>query len=214
MPGHPTLRIREIFAGFQGEGARMGFPSVFVRLAGCSLHCTFCDTKESWDAAAVDAQTVEVDEILHRVDHLRKSIPDAQVVITGGEPQEQLLSPLVNQLKDRGIFTAIETNGNHFQDLPLDWWAVSPKPKSNYFIHRDLAQRASEIKLVVSPELTGDAVKRVREQVKPDTPVYLQPEGFDNRSYEKTYALFLLCQEQGIRNIRCGVQLHKVYKVK
>lgn len=214
MPVHPTLRIRELFFSFQGEGARMGVPSVFVRLAGCSLRCTFCDTKESWDPEAADTQTIEVSEILRRVEEFRRSAPCSQVVITGGEPQEQNLYLLVRQLKDRNIFTAIETNGNHFQDLPLDWWTVSPKPTSNYCIHRELAQQAGEIKLVVSPELTTDVVKNVREQVRPGAPIYLQPEGYDDQRFTNTYVLFYRCQELGIENVRCGIQLHKVYKVR
>lgn len=213
MPELPTLRIRELFGSFQGEGARTGFPSVFVRLAGCSLKCSFCDTKESWNPDAADIQTVNVNEIAHRVGKLRERMPHSQVVITGGEPQEQNLYHLVRKLNEQAVFTAIETNGNHFQDLPLDWWTISPKPNSNYHIHPELAQRASEIKLVVNQELNREAVMIVREQVKTEIPIYLQPEVHDKHRYRKTYALFLQCQELGLKNIWCGVQLHKIYNV-
>lgn len=211
MPQPSTLKINEIFWSFQGEGARLGFSSIFIRLSGCSYGCPYCDTKDSWQKGTEH----EIDEILSRVDRVKASYGQPQVVITGGEPLEQDISALVSHLKQKGYFIAIETNGGHFQDIPIDWWTVSPKDVAQYLIHQDLYIKACEVKLVVNDNLTSDIVHQVRGVI-PSAPIFLQPDGSikSNRErFEKTFLLFRECQEMGIENVRAGIQLHKIYNV-
>ncbi len=208
MPEPYTLKINEIFWSFQGEGLRVGFPSVFLRLSGCSLECPYCDTKKAWN----EGTSLPIDDILSQIETYRKKYPVSQVVITGGEPMEQDLSAITSLLKTKNFFISIETNGCGFQDLPIDWWTVSPKDVNRYSIHTDLKEKINEIKLVVNPNLSMEVIKKTRAFIQ-KVPIFLQPDGTDKNRYMNTFSFFRECQEAGIENIRCGVQLHKIYNV-
>jgi organic radical activating enzyme len=208
MPELSILKINEIFWSFQGEGLRAGLPSIFLRLAGCQLRCEYCDTKEAWEAG----RWMPVSEILLEIDKQRKKYPASQVVITGGEPLEQDLEDIVEALTEKEFFIAIETNGVEFADLPIDWWTVSPKDAADYTIHKDLQRRIDEVKLIVNKNLTVEVIKKIRE-IGDYFPIFLQPNSKDNYRYENTFYLFEQCQLEGIRDVRPGIQLHKVYSV-
>jgi len=153
-------------------------------------------------------------EIMGEMNRVKKSYPRSQAVITGGEPLEQDISGLVAELKRSDYFISIETNGMHFQDIPVDWWTVSPKDAGGFFIHPGLVEnnRIHEIKLVVNENLALGVIKKIRGQVG-GVPIYLQPEGSDADRWKNTFSLFRRCQEEGIEGIRAGVQLHKIYRV-
>lgn len=111
--------ITEIFKSVQGEGTRAGLPCVFVRLTGCNLRCTWCDTAYAFHGGT----KMTVDEVLHRVAELsgkrsktgnvRPAIP--LVELTGGEPllQEEIY-PLAEKLLAAGHTVLIETSGERF----------------------------------------------------------------------------------------------------
>lgn len=210
MPGLSILKIKEIFWSFQGEGLRLGYPSIFLRLSGCSLRCPFCDTREAWDNGYFQSLA----EIVDQIDHLSREYSRSQVVITGGEPLEQDLSALVPALKARNYFICLETNGTCFQELAIDWWTVSPKEGNEYHIHEGLYSRIAEIKLVVTRGLDVEIIKGLRERVGEGVPIFLQPESGDKEGYQRIFQLFSECQRSGLPHIRCGLQLHKLYKVK
>lgn len=209
MPAPSTLKISEIFWSAQGEGLRSGFPSIFVRFAGCSLCCEYCDTRESW----LDGEETEVDAVRERVHELQRSYPQSQVVLTGGEPLEQDITPLVTLLHEDGFYLAVETNGLHFRDLPIDWWTVSPKEAAAFRIEQKLTFKMSEIKLVVTPGLTLDDVRRVR-RLTALRPIFLQPEWHDPLKYRRAHEFYLLCQQAAIPEVRLGMQSHKIYEIR
>jgi len=122
------IRLNEIFWSAQGEGVNSGKPAIFIRLSGCSIHCEFCDQKDAWQGG----ELLKPSAIIKTVDELIRRYPASMVVITGGEPMEQDIFPLVDLLRKRSLFTAIETSGGLFQDLPLEWWTVAPKPNLDY----------------------------------------------------------------------------------
>lgn len=99
------LKICEIFRSLQGESTYAGLPCAFVRLTGCNLRCTYCDTSYAWDEGV--EKTIE--EIVAAVDALETQL----VEITGGEPLCQDNTPLLCQrLLDRGYTVMVETNGS------------------------------------------------------------------------------------------------------
>lgn len=101
------MKVVEIFKSIDGEGIRAGYPVVFIRLAGCNLRCTYCDTKYSYDGKEYPDMTV--DEIVKRV--LRFGC--SRVTLTGGEPLiHEDVDFLVEDLTDHGIEVNIETNGS------------------------------------------------------------------------------------------------------
>ena len=108
--------ITEIFKSIQGEGTRAGLPCIFVRLTGCNLRCTWCDTAYAFHGG----QKVTVDEVMERVESLNRR-PDGSaagvslVELTGGEPllQEEVY-PLAERLLAAGHTVMIETSGERF----------------------------------------------------------------------------------------------------
>src|SRR5579871_3623831 len=104
--------ITEIFKSIQGEGTRAGLPCVFVRLTGCNLRCTWCDTAYAFHGG----KKMSVDEVLAQVEDLagrEKTVP--LVELTGGEPllQEEIY-PLAEKLVAAGYTVMIETSGERF----------------------------------------------------------------------------------------------------
>ena len=102
--------ITEIFKSIQGEGTRAGLPCVFVRLTGCNLRCTWCDTAYAFHGGT--KQTIE--EVLERVRELAGPPPSRVplVEITGGEPLLQPETPeLAEKLLAEGYTVMIETSG-------------------------------------------------------------------------------------------------------
>lgn len=99
------LNISEIFFSIQGESSHAGMPCVFVRLAGCNLRCSYCDTRYAYGGGRL----MELAEIMDRV----SSFDCALVEITGGEPLLQDETPaLVLALLGAGFAVLLETNGS------------------------------------------------------------------------------------------------------
>lgn len=130
--GRGVLRLSEVFDSLQGEGANIGKPCRFVRLALCNLHCHYCDTKYTWDFAEFDYEA-EVREVpLEAVAEQLRSAPAGHVVVTGGEPllQQRALARVFDRVPPE-LFIEIETNGTR-APLPsllgrVNQWNVSPK---------------------------------------------------------------------------------------
>ena len=99
-----ALRVTEIFHSIQGESTYVGQPCVFVRLTGCPLRCTWCDT----DYSFYGGTTFSIDEILSKVREYGCQL----VEVTGGEPLAQPEAlPLIARLCDAGYTVLIETSG-------------------------------------------------------------------------------------------------------
>lgn len=99
-----SLRISEIFYSLQGEARESGMPTVFVRLTGCPLRCTYCDS----EYAFYGGERMTLAEILQKVE----SHPARYVCVTGGEPLAQPnCLPLLTALCDAGYKVSLETSG-------------------------------------------------------------------------------------------------------
>jgi len=102
------LKLSEIFFSIQGEGTRAGMPCVFVRLHGCGLRCSYCDTPYALDHRSGGTWT-SFDEIFAQV----RRHPARFVEFTGGEPLEQPeVHPLMQQFLEQGYTVAVETGGH------------------------------------------------------------------------------------------------------
>lgn len=98
------LRITEIFHSLQGEGRSAGCPTVFIRLSGCPLRCSYCDTRYAFTGG----EWLGVGEILERAAGLGASY----VCVTGGEPLAQKgVDELLSALCDAGYQVSLETSG-------------------------------------------------------------------------------------------------------
>jgi 7-carboxy-7-deazaguanine synthase len=101
------MQITEIYKSLQGESTYAGLPCVFVRLTGCNLRCTWCDTEYSF----YGGKKLTPEQVLAEVEGL--TAPGGLVEITGGEPmlQERELVPLMQQLLESGYRVLLETSG-------------------------------------------------------------------------------------------------------
>lgn len=139
------MRIVEIFNSLQGEGPAMGRPATFVRLAGCNLRCSGCDTDHTqWTEMAIPV--------------VAKMIAGDRVIITGGEPTLQLseLSELIYLLKAHGKEIHIETNGTNI--IPetvlkeIHCAVVSPKRESDFNLDYWSGKENVHFKFVIGKE--------------------------------------------------------------
>lgn len=161
----PLLRINEIFYSIQGEGKHTGMPAVFVRLAGCTMNCPFCDTKYAF----TQGKELSVEEIVEQI----KQFPCENVILTGGEPTEQDISPLLNALKQQHYVIHLETNGYKDTDVSLiDFVCVSPKA----YVSPQMLAKADVIKLVVGQNTDLEDLTAYYPYANTKTQIYLQPE--------------------------------------
>ena len=184
----------EIFHSLQGEGASIGTPSVFLRLALCNLVCAWCDTKYTWDWRHYDYKSEVMELSYEQVEENILRYGCRHLVITGGEPllQQKGLASLVRSLKERGFSFEVETNGT-IAPIPqleqdIDQWNVSPKlaTSGNALHGREVPQAlhafsrlpSSYFKFVL---VEGSDLEEVRLLIKkydiPRERVILMPEG-------------------------------------
>jgi 7-carboxy-7-deazaguanine synthase len=100
-----AMKIAEIFRSIQGEGKNQGYPCTFLRLGGCNLRCTWCDTRQAQSGGVERMES----EIMQEIEALNGK----RLCITGGEPllQGEQLLPLVRTMRERDYIIEIETNG-------------------------------------------------------------------------------------------------------
>lgn len=186
------LYVNEVFYSVQGEGGFTGCPAVFVRFQGCSVHCSFCDTKYTWKAGK-DCRIIPIEDAFTKDrkphcarisdDDLAREIitrfPQAPlVVMTGGEPLEQDIAHLCQVLLDHGYMVSVETSGTRpTGKLPDDVFiTLSPKIHSEGGkLHEDALPLADELKYVIGTESDISDMHGMLKDLKADALVYLQP---------------------------------------
>ncbi|MDI6698258.1 MAG: 7-carboxy-7-deazaguanine synthase QueE [Candidatus Saccharicenans sp.] len=209
MPQPPILKVSEIFFSAAGEGGRQGEPTIFIRLAGCNLRCSFCDTKYAWKVG----REMTIEEISARADKIKKKFRVDWVCLTGGEPLLQELKPLALKLRRAGFKIQVETNGTRPLNIKPDWLTVSPKPP-DYRLTADCRRLADEVKLVVTRRLGLREIRRVRQALSGSVTLFLQPQSAASWSYKKAWQLYLQAARAGLCGVRLSCQLHKIYRIK
>jgi 7-carboxy-7-deazaguanine synthase len=205
-----SLEVKSVFATLQGEGPYTGWPSVFVRLGGCNLACTFCDTDfEDYKSVALASLIEEVKQ--KSLDEAGKRIRPL-VVITGGEPLRQNIAPLCEALLAESFKVQIETNGTLYRALPegVDIICSPKNTGGGYFpVREDLLPRVNAFKFIISSR--DENYNHVGEagQKTFGTPVYVQPmdEYDDARNAENLALALRLATEHGYR---LSLQTHKI----
>ena len=218
--------ITEIFKSIQGEGTRAGLPCIFVRLTGCNLRCTWCDTAYAFHGG----KKMSVEEVLARVDELAGraemsglpvSVP--LIELTGGEPllQEEIY-PLAEKLLAAGYAVMIETSGERFiGGLPREVVKIvdvkcpdSGEPDTFEMGNLEALSENDEVKFVLSTrrdyefarEFTSQhgLAQRVKQVLF--SPVFEDPQGKWAGLEPRTLVEWIL--EDGLP-VRLGLQLHK-----
>ncbi len=166
--GGKRLPVMEEFYTLQGEGYNMGKAAYFVRIGGCDVGCSWCDSKESWNAELFPPLDVDI-----VVDNA-KNAPANTVVVTGGEPSLYPMDYFTSRLQTAGIITMVETSGAHKLTGKWDWVCLSPKKYSPP--HRSVYAIASELKVIIKYEADLKWAELNAELVNKNTPLFLQPE--------------------------------------
>jgi 7-carboxy-7-deazaguanine synthase len=213
--------ITEIFKSIQGEGTRTGLPCIFVRLTGCNLRCTWCDTAYAFYGGT----KLSLDEVIERVRPLSGDGPNrvTLVEITGGEPLLQPETPaLAEKLLADGYTVMIETSGERFVSvLPRAVIKIvdvkcpdSGEPDTFDMANLEALGSEDEIKFVISTRrdyyfardftLQHDLTKRVHEVLF--SPVFPDPAGAWPGLEARELVEWILADRLPVR---LGLPLHK-----
>ncbi len=221
--------VLEVFGPtIQGEGMVIGQKTMFVRTGGCDYRCSWCDSAFTWDGSG-KSEPLKAAEIISRLDQLAFG-KYGHVTISGGNPALHAgLSDLVKQLHERGIKTAVETQGTIWQDwlFDVDDVTVSPKPpssgmKTNWVLldrfMAQLSRNKASLKVVVFDEKDFEYAKQVHLRF-PEIAFYLQVGNTDSAttdqqslltrllvSYEKLIETTM--NDPEMNNVRVLPQLH------
>lgn len=204
----PTIRLTEIFYSLQGEAARSGLPTVFIRLTGCPLRCTWCDTEYAFTGGSPTSIVSILGEVAQ--------YPTRHVCVTGGEPlaQKSCLA-LLTALCDAGYDVCLETSG------ALDIAPVDPRvarimdlkaPGSgecgkNLIANIDALRAIDEIKIVIASRADFDWARDIiaEHKLTQRCDVVLSPVA--NQQNPTELAEWILAA--GL-NVRFQLQLHKL----
>ena len=208
-----TYSVKEIFYTLQGEGARAGRASVFLRFAGCNLWsghekdragavCKFCDTQFVGTDGTGGGKFSDAQALADAVAVHWPGGPGRYVVCTGGEPLLQLDAPLIAALHAKGFEIAIETNGTLAAPEGIDWICVSPKADAPL-----VQTRGNELKLVY-PQAGGEPSRYAELQFEN---FFLQPMDSSERE-ANTRAATEYCMTHP--QWRLSLQTHKLLGIR
>ncbi len=197
------LLVNEIFFSIDGEGKRAGCLAAFIRLTGCNLRCSYCDTSYAFE----EGRTMTVNEIVKAVEG------GENVTITGGEPLCHDIHGLLAKLEDHEV--NIESNGSmdatQYHSYPhvfftLDYKCPSSGVESSMLEKNFQTLRPRDVlKFVVGSEEDLRKAKAVCEKYTPPCPIYISPVFGRIRAEE----IVEFMKRERCGNWRLQLQLHK-----
>ena len=213
-----NLSVSEVFFSLNGEGLLMGIPTVFVRLSGCNLRCSWCDTPYAWEKGT-EKSVKEVYEAVKTGDNGFCW----WVLLTGGEPLLQDVEELIDLLQPH-YRIGVETNGSLYERIleRCDFISVDVKPPSSSNPTEDIhvfkkiihaiEKRSGQVKAVIADENDYRFVKTFVEENTIKVPVVLQP-CWGKMDYTELCALYFKTPID-TRNVRILTQIHKLGGIK
>ncbi|HSI25715.1 MAG TPA: 7-carboxy-7-deazaguanine synthase QueE [Methylotenera sp.] len=203
-----ALKIYEIFHSLQGETSRIGLPTVFVRLTGCPMRCTYCDTEYAFSGGG----NMEIADILQKI----AEFGTKYVTVTGGEPLAQKeCYTLLKTLCDAGYSISLETGGA-MDIVPVDARVsiildiktpASNEEKNMRWDNLKHISAKDEIKFVICNRADYDwaKVKLTELKLPEKCPVLFSPSYHDLKAEE--LASWVLADHLPVR---MQIQLHKI----
>ena len=219
------LPLVEKFHSLQGEGFHTGKSAFFIRLAGCNVGCTWCDTKHSWDKRKYPL--IPIKKIIDEIKGARKK-GASFLVITGGEPLHhnldnfcQAINEETSKEKQNPIKIHIETSGVSKISGNFDWITLSPKrhfPPKPYFL-----EKCHELKIIINDQKDIDFATEIKQKIMKrseefyskkdlynfDKKYYLQPAWKNDEGFSLTIDFIKNNPDWNL-----SLQTHKYLKIK
>ena len=204
------MLVNEIFSSIEGEGIRSGYPVTFIRLYGCNLHCSYCDTRYSCEGG--DFKQMSVDEILDVVADLGFH----RVTVTGGEPLiHKDVNELLMALIKAGYEVNIETNGAVYvapythsakMIITLDYKSISSGENASMWLSNiPLLRKRDVLMFVVGSQEDLDDMRRIVIDYNPICSIYVSP--IFGKIEPKEIVEYI--KEHKLENCRVQLQMHK-----
>lgn len=156
------MKINEIFKSIQGETSYVGIPCIFIRITGCNLRCSYCDTTYAYE----DGTEMSIKSILKRISEFETKL----VCVTGGEPLSNRDTPLlIKELLDKNYTVLVETNGSYdIRLIPQKAIKImdikcpdSNMTHSMYWQNIDYLTKLDEVKFVLNSQKDYEWAKQV-----------------------------------------------------
>lgn len=209
------MKVNEIFKSIDGEGLRTGELTTFIRLAGCNLRCSYCDT--CYALKNSNGTEMSVDEIVKRA----KKYDYRNITLTGGEPLiHKDVDDLISKLCENGFYVNIETNGSVPIDkyisnknilITMDYKLPSSGVEKNMNLNNLEKLRKNDVLKLVIGKDDFDRIKQVIEKYSIKSYIYLSPVFGEIEPFEIVDFMKIM-HTQGIdtSKMRVQVQLHKI----
>ena len=197
------LKISEIFYSLQGEGARVGTPTVFVRTTGCKAQFACYAAGIRCDTEFESGKDMSVEDI-HQ--WIQTNAPGCkEITWTGGEPLDQLTDEIALWFKEQGYFQAIETSGLHPCVKHIDFVCVSPKV-AEHVVAKNFPDGVTELRYV---RHKGQSVPNPKVEAKH---YWVSPhsDGFTINA-ENLHHCIALCKQHP--KWKLSVQTHKIWNI-
>jgi len=197
------LKISEIFYSLQGEGARVGTPTIFIRTSGCKAKNACYALGIKCDTEFESGKNYSLEEI-H--EWLVKNAPNCkEITWTGGEPTDQLNKEIVSYFKNKGYFQAIETSGLNPVPDGIDFICVSPKV-AEHVIKKNFPNGVNELRYVrhEGQEIPSPSIQAEHYWLSPHS------DGFTINSDNLKHCIEL-CIQNG--KWKLSLQNHKIWNI-
>lgn len=197
------LKVSEIFYSLQGEGARIGTPTIFIRLTGCKAKFACFKAGIKCDTEFESGKEYTIQDILN---WLQLNAPQCnEITWTGGEPTDQLTDEIVEIFKNKGFFQAIETSGLNPVPIGIDFICVSPKV-AEHVVAKNFPNGVQELRYVrhKGQDIPKPSIKADHYWISPHS------DGFDINSENLKHCI-QLCIENG--TWKMSLQNHKLWNI-
>jgi len=201
------LKVNEIFYSIQGESSYAGNPCVFIRLTGCNLRCSYCDTSYAYEAG----EMMQLHEIVEKAESYRCSLAE----ITGGEPLLQQGTPLlICALMEKGFQVLLETNGTQnigktdsrcirILDIKCP---SSGEHEKNDFANLDRITDRDEIKFVIGDRNDYEYALQILKQIRGAAKNFVHFSPVYGKLHPRVLAQWMLADHA---DARLHLQMHK-----
>jgi organic radical activating enzyme len=198
-----NLKVSEIFYSLQGEGARIGTPTIFIRLQGCKTKFACAASGIKCDTEFESGKEMSLEEIVKWLQHNASQCKE--ITWTGGEPLDQLTEEIVMYFKSLGYYQAIETSGLQPCVNGIDFICVSPKV-AEHIIAKNFPEGVSELRYVrhKGQSIPEPSIKAEHYWISPHS------DGFSINSENLKHCINL-CIENG--KWKLSLQNHKIWNV-